>query len=118
MERAQPASPAVVQVPRLPQRQRIVLAELSGVAGRYGNGSDRDRPRDEAVAAVRAVTTDPVLLGIQAGVALADPHGISGPTVELLKAAGADMQVAAEHAAEVRARLERQGARYENESRR
>jgi hypothetical protein len=106
----------VVHVPSLPQPQRIVRAELPGVAGRYGNGSDRDRPRDEALAAVRAVTTDARLLGIQAGVAMDDPHGISGPTVELLKAAGADMQVAAEHAAEVRARLESQGARYDEQA--
>lgn len=109
-------SPSVVHVPSLPQPQRIVLAELSGVAGRYGAGSDRDRPRYEAVAAVQAVTTDPVLLGIQAGVAMADPHGISGPTVDLLRAAGADMQVAEQHAAEVRARFESQGVRYDRGS--
>ncbi|RLK13335.1 hypothetical protein DER29_4353 [Micromonospora sp. M71_S20] len=95
----------MVHVPSLPAWQRIKLAELSGVAGRYGIGSDRDAPRDEAIAAVHAVTTDPELLGIQAGVALADPHGISGPTVELLRAAGADMRLAEAHAAEVRARL-------------
>lgn len=103
----------MVHVPSLPQRQRIVLAELSGVAGRYGTGTDRDVPRDQAAAAVREVTTDPELLGIQAGVAMADPHGISGPTVELLRAAGADMELAAQHAAEVRARLESQGIQYD-----
>ncbi|MFI2650216.1 hypothetical protein [Micromonospora fulviviridis] len=105
----------MVHVPSLPARDRLVLAELSGVAGRYGSGSDRDRPRDEAVAAVRAVTTDPELLGIQAGVALADPHGISAATVELLEAAGADMMVAEEHAAQVRARFERTGIRFDLE---
>ncbi|WP_319460099.1 hypothetical protein [Micromonospora sp. RTP1Z1] len=105
----------MVQVSKLPQAQRLVLAELSGVARRYGNGTDRDAPRDQAVAAVCDVTTDPELLGIQAGVAMADPHGISGPTVELLRAAGADMDVAAQHAAEVRARLESQGTRYDHE---
>lgn len=94
----------MVHVPSLPQRDRLILAELSGVAGRYGTGHDR-APRAEAIAAVHQVTTDPQLLGIQAGVAMADPHQISGRTVELLQAAGADMQVAAEHAAEVRARL-------------
>ncbi|MFI6333182.1 hypothetical protein ACIBBG_33520 [Micromonospora chersina] len=103
----------MVNVAKLPVADRLVLAELSGVAGRYGTGSDRDRPREEAVAAVRAVTTDPKLLGIQAGVALADPHGISGPTVELLAAAGADMMVAEQHAAEVRARFERTGIRFD-----
>lgn len=102
----------MVHIPSLPARDRLVLAGLSGVAGRYGIGSDRDAPRDQAVAAVHEVTTDARLLGIQAGGAMADPRGISGPIVELLEAAGADMAVAAEHAAEVRARLERQGTRY------
>lgn len=105
----------MVDVPKLPQRDRLVLSQLSGVAGRYGNGADRDRPRDAAIAAVRAVTTDPRLLGIQAGVAMADSYGISGATVELLAAAGADMAVAAEHGAEVRARLEAQGTRYDRD---
>ncbi|QDY06176.1 hypothetical protein FJK98_02530 [Micromonospora sp. HM134] len=103
----------MVHVPSLPARERLVLAELSGVAGRYGTGVDRDVDRDQAVTAVRAVTDDPVLLGIGAGTAMADPLGISGPTVQLLAAAGADMDVAAQHAAEVRARLERQGVRYD-----
>ncbi|WP_330438829.1 hypothetical protein OHB44_28060 [Micromonospora sp. NBC_00821] len=103
----------MVHVPSLPATDRLTLAGLSGVAGRYGTGSDRDAPRDQAVAAVRQVSTDPRLLGIQAGVALADPKGISGPTVELLQAAGADMEVAAQHAAEVRARHERAGIRYD-----
>ncbi|MFG2054759.1 hypothetical protein ACGFI9_12080 [Micromonospora sp. NPDC048930] len=105
----------MVQVNKLPARERLVLAELSGVAGRYGIGTDRDAPRGEAIAAVRAVTTDPRLLGIEAGTAMADPRGLSGPTVELLKAAGADMAVAAEHAAEVRERHERIGIRYDLE---
>ncbi|MBM0275084.1 hypothetical protein [Micromonospora tarensis] len=103
----------MVHVPSLPASDRLVLAGLSGVAGRYGTGSDRNAPRDQAVAAVRKVSTDPRLLGIQAGVALADPQGISGPTVELLQAAGADMEVAAQHAAEVRARFEQAGIRYD-----
>lgn len=44
---------------------------------------------------------------------IADPTGVSGPTVELLEASGADMQMAAEHAAEVRQRFEQQGLRYD-----
>jgi hypothetical protein len=105
----------MVQVSRLPARERLVLAELSGVAGRYGTGADRDAPRDQAVAAVREVTTDPRLLGIQAGVAMADPHQTSGPVVELLRDAGADMGLAEQHAAEVRARLEGMGIRYDQQ---
>ena len=104
----------MVHVPSLPAAKRLLLAELSGIAGRYGTGQDGHAPRAEAIAAVHAVTRDPRLLGIQAGVAMADPHGISGPVVELLEAAGADMKVAREHAAEVRARFERQGVRYDD----
>ncbi|WP_018833546.1 hypothetical protein [Salinispora tropica] len=95
----------MVDVPSLPQRQRLLLAELSSVARRYGTDGMRDAPREAAVAAVRAVTDDPVLLGIQAGAALVDPYGVSRPMVELLQAAGADMTVARKHAAEVRERL-------------
>jgi hypothetical protein len=80
---------------------------------RYGAGSDRDVPRDEATTAVHAVTRDPELLGIQADVAMADPTGISGPTAELLEVAGADKQVAEQYAAEVRERFESQGTRYD-----
>ena len=105
----------MVHVPSLPAADRLVLAELSGVAGRYGTGTDRDKPRQEAIAAVRAVTTVPRLLGIEAGIAMADPHGISGRTVELLEMAGADMTVAVEHAANVRARLESRGIRYDRD---
>ncbi|MET8312321.1 hypothetical protein [Micromonospora sp. NPDC005173] len=89
------------------------MTRPASTPGRYGSGTDRDKPRAEALAAVLAVTTDSTLLGIQAGVAMADPVGISSPTVELLKAAGADMHVAEQHAAEVRARLESQGTRYD-----
>ncbi|MDM4721440.1 hypothetical protein QTQ03_18210 [Micromonospora sp. WMMA1363] len=95
----------MVHVPSLPQSQRLVLAVLSGTAARYGIGDRRDVPREVAVAAVHSVTTDPVLLGIQAGVALVDPHGINGQIVELLRAAGADMTVAQQHAVEVSERL-------------
>lgn len=96
-------------MPSLPQPQRLLLAELAGTANRYSIGEGRGLPQEVAVAAVRAVTDDPVLLGIQAGVALADPYGVSQPTVELLQAAGADMTIAAQHATEVRERLERIG---------
>jgi hypothetical protein len=105
----------VVHIPSLPQRDRLVLAELSGTAVRYGTGHARDTPRDEAIAAVHAVSTDPRLLGITAGSAMADPRRISDPVVELLRAAGADMDVAAEHAAEVRERLRATGVQYVDE---
>ncbi|WP_018217114.1 hypothetical protein [Salinispora vitiensis] len=99
----------MVYMPSLPQPQRLLLAELAGTANRYSIGEGRGLPQEVAVAAVRAITDDPVLLGIQAGVALADPYGVSQPTVELLQAAGADMTIAQQHATEVRERLERIG---------
>ncbi len=96
-------------MPSLPQPQRLLLAELAGIANRYSIGEGRGLPPEVAIAAVRAITDDPVLLGIQAGVAMADPYGVSQPTVELLQAAGADMTIARQHATEVRERLERIG---------
>ena len=105
----------MVQVNKLQARDRLVLAEVSGLAGRYGTGTDRDADRQETVTAIREVTTDGWLLGIAAGAKMADPHNLSGPAVELLAAAGADMVVAEEHAAEVRARLESAGIRYDRD---
>lgn len=101
-----------MDVARLKRAQRLTLASLSGVAARYGAGEERDAPRAQAIAAVHAVTRDPVLLGIQAGAAAADPQGMSGPIVDLLHAAGADMAIAAEHEATIRARLTAMGIRY------
>lgn len=95
----------MVDVANLPAKDRLVLAELLGVARRYGTGSERDAPRDVAAARVRQVSADPGLLGIAAGVAMADPHGVEGPTLELLTAAGADLAVAEQHAEHVRTRL-------------
>ena len=97
----------MVHVPSLPRRERQVLATLCEVAGRYGIGEDRHAPGAEAIAAVHEVTTNPWLLGIGAGVAMADPTGISGPTLRLLEAAGADMRVVAGHAVEVRGLVHR-----------
>ncbi|MEW2383394.1 hypothetical protein AB0873_15065 [Micromonospora sp. NPDC047707] len=104
----------MVHVPSLPVAERLVLAELLGIAGRYGTGMDRDAPRGDALAAVCAVSTDPWLLGIAAGTVAASPHGLGGPTIALLAAAGADMSVATEHAADTQARLEAMGIRYDH----
>jgi hypothetical protein len=104
----------MVDVAHLPRQQRLILASLSGVAARYGVGGLRDRPRDEALAAVWQVTRDPFLLGIEAGTAAADPLRVSGPVAELLVAAGADVRVAAEHEGELRARYARTGIRYDD----
>lgn len=99
-----------VRPDKLPQDERLVLAALSGVAARYGWGTMRDAPRDEAVAAVHEVTADPRLLGIECGHALVDPHGTKAGTVDLLRAAGANPEVAAAAEAELRARRAAQGS--------
>lgn len=97
-----------VRVSRLPRPDRLLLAELSGVAGRYGHGTMRDTPRAEAVAALRSVSTDPRLLGIACGHAMVDPHGVQAAMVDLLRQAGADPAVAELAAAELRTRTGRQ----------
>lgn len=101
-----------VRPDKLPRADGIELARVSGVASRYGNGTMRTADRDVALAAVHAVSTDRVLLGIAAGHALVDPHGINGAVVDLLRTAGADMEVAAAAEAELRARRAAQGARH------
>jgi hypothetical protein len=104
-----------VRVGRLSAAERLTLASLSGVSARYGWGTQRDAPRDEAVAAVREVTTDSRLLGIVAGQAAVDPYGTRRAEVELLLAAGADPDVAAAAEAELRTRLDRRQTRHRGE---
>jgi hypothetical protein len=94
---------------RLSQRDRIALARLAGASARYGWGPDRDVPRETALAKLRDITTDPVVLGMAAGACLVDPDGYKWPAVELLREAGADMTVAAEHAEDVRRALRVEG---------
>lgn len=86
----------------LSRRDRIALAQLSGTAARHGYGRAKNRPREEGLAELREISTDPVLLGIAAGAELVDPHGYKGPAVDLLREAGADMTIADEHATDLR----------------
>jgi hypothetical protein len=102
----------VVDTGRLPAAERLALAELQGIARRRTTGRDSDRPREEAVAELHAVTTDPRLLGIAAGMVAAEPSGTGGPVAELLLDAGGDRDVASEHARQTRARLEATGIQY------
>lgn len=101
-----------MDVARLPQAQRLALAGVQGVARRYTAGTDRDRPRAEAIAAVHSETADPMLLGLAAGAMAADPQRSMDSAVALLLEAGADPAVAAQHELEVRGRLEATGVRY------
>jgi hypothetical protein len=89
----------------MPQADRIAIARLTGIADRYGWGHRRDWPTEEGVAALHEVSSDPTLLGLAAGASLASPHEHRRAAAELLRAAGADMTVAEEHAAEIRERL-------------
>lgn len=92
----------------LTARQRMQVAELAGTAGRYALGGDRDRPRDEAVAALHEITADPVVLGHVLGGFLYRVETESAghaAAVELLRAAGADEATAAAHLAALRERL-------------
>lgn len=95
---------------QLRDRDRLALARVSGTAARYGYGNRKDAPRAEAVEALRAITTDPVVLGIAAASELYDPHGYGRrPAADLLREAGADWVVAEEHAAEMKAYFDRVG---------
>jgi hypothetical protein len=102
----------VVDTGRRSAADRLALAELQGIARRRTTGRDRDRPRAEALAELHAVTTDPRLLGVAAGMVAADPSGTGGAVAELLLAAGGDRDVAGEHARQTRARLEATGIQY------
>jgi hypothetical protein len=82
----------------LDRKRGLLLAEISGIGQRYCRGTASGRPRDEALAAMYAVTRDPVLYGLALGAALSDleqfPQWGSG-LVELYRAAGPDEHVAA-----------------------
>lgn len=74
------------------------IANLTGIADRYAIGRDQDRPRDEAIAALHEITRDPAILGRVMGSFLhrADAESAGwAAAAELLRAAGADEDVAA-----------------------
>lgn len=84
------------------------VAEIAGTASRYALGGDRDRPRDEAVAALHEITRDPVVLGHVLGgffYRVETKSAGHAAAVELLRAAGADEATAAVHVEALRERL-------------
>lgn len=90
--------------------QRMQVAKAAGAAARYGIGLDRDRPRDEALAELREISTDSVVLGhVLAGFLYRVEMESAGyePVVELLRAAGADEDAAAAELDALRERLGR-----------
>jgi hypothetical protein len=82
----------------LDQRSRLALAKIAGEGQRWAFGDWRDRPRAEAVAALHAITKDPVVFGLALGAALAqleERPNTPPALVELYRACGADEDVAA-----------------------
>lgn len=84
----------VVKRPTLPREKRIAAARLSGAISRLTRGIDQGLSREQKLAALRTLTTDPqvlgdamgvLLVGEFAGFAAADAEGI-----DLLRALGAD----------------------------
>ncbi|MFI7547197.1 hypothetical protein [Actinoplanes sp. NPDC049599] len=84
---------------RLAKGQRLELAAVSGTGRRWTFGPLKDRPHGDAVAAVRAESTDPVVLGHAMGTALAASELDEEPRAQVLaglyESAGADLDVAA-----------------------
>jgi len=96
----------MVDVGKLRQPDRIAIARLEGTAFRL---TRTPRPDDgEPLDEIHAISRDPFLLGIAAGV-LASHGEHDAAAVELLRQAGADMTVAAEQEREVREREARRG---------
>jgi len=95
----------------LDRHQRIALARISGRVQRLAFGALRDWRLVEKVAALHEETRDRAVLGIALGAAMASVELEGLPNfaavVELLRAAGADEQVAAAHFEWQRDRLRR-----------
>lgn len=91
---------------------RMVVAKIGGLAARLSIGRDKETPRDQALAEMHAISTDPAVLGEVLGGVLyrvETEHPYHLATAELLRAAEADEAVAATTLAEL---LERDN-RYE-----
>lgn len=94
--------------PALPDaRMRLLAAEVTGEVQRLCFGPDRPG-QAEAVARLRDITTDPVVLGHVLGsyLAYADWSTAYLPAVDMLRAAGADEGTAGARAAWVRQELD------------
>jgi hypothetical protein len=85
-----------VQFPDLPHDKRLTAARLSGSVRALAAGRLAHLSRDEKLAEIRALTGDPEILGHQLGVHLgaAYPTTADATAIDLLRAAGADEQVA------------------------
>jgi hypothetical protein len=80
---------------RVPTDVRMDAARLQGTVQRWTSTEElRDRPIEEAVEALRQITTDPIALGVALGRARAfvelDGHDAYRRAVAMLRMAGAD----------------------------
>lgn len=94
----------MVDIGRLPKDQRIRIAQLQGAASRLGHSQPNDAA---AIDELHDISADPFELGVAAGVL--DTHDYEPRAAELLHQAGADPDVAAEQAREIRERDARRG---------
>jgi hypothetical protein len=96
----------------MPARDRLTVAELAGTAHRFSTRRDATGSDTDAVTALRAISTDPTLLGVAAGSTAADPHGVADAAVRLLLAAGADPDIAGDVETTTRARMAAAGITF------
>jgi hypothetical protein len=83
--------------------RRLLVARLTGIAAGYAGGLRAEFTRDDALAELRAVTTDPDVLAEAAAMYVGDDYWYGGEAVALLIDAGADPAAIPRHA-EQRAR--------------
>jgi len=95
-------------VPDLSSRQRIAVARLSGAVSRMTGGGLRDLDRRLKLARIRAISTDPLVLGEVMGPLLApeypDYAAADAEAIGLLRECGADEARAEVVAEDLRAR--------------
>lgn len=82
-----------MKTPDLPKGKRIKAAQLSGTMGAMP-GRFRNLSREEKLAEIRAVTSDPEILGHQLGLHLVDDGPFDVAAAEMLRELGADEAVA------------------------
>lgn len=90
-----------MRYPALPKEKRLTAAAVAGQVSRLTVGSLRELPLERKVVQLHQVTRDPEILGHELGPYLAEqwPNAGTAAAVELLRAAGADEDVASLNAA-------------------
>jgi hypothetical protein len=91
-----------MRYPELTSAQRMQAAKVAGTVQRLSFGKHAHLPLEQKLTEVHAITRDPVVLGHQLGDCLADVDEVAPyfqACVDLLRAAGADEEAAAEKVA-------------------